>query len=314
MSNRIRIYYRASSHVPLWKVMEQAGFLEQHGLAMDFGSMEGMRGKAMQGLLAGEIDIVSGNHHNLYVRRALHGEPFVHVGQSNNKWRENCMVAGAAVNSLQDLKGRRVVMDDYDGHTGLNVWLFLKLNGLEEGRDVELVTGPKNDLERVQGVMTGSWDATFVRALDQLRARAIGARLIPLPSMAMIEGVTLTTTTTYVSSHPEQIRALLLALIDGIHFFRTRRRETLDIIKEHCGEKYESDTEVETYYEEQVASLESKPYPSIDAIRNVFALAVKRHPQVAGFNPLIMWDLHHLREIDDSGYIDSLYDSGELRA
>ena len=35
---KIRIYYRAPSHVPLWKVMEEGGFLEKHGLEMDFGS------------------------------------------------------------------------------------------------------------------------------------------------------------------------------------------------------------------------------------------------------------------------------------
>ena len=211
MANRMRIYYRASSHVPLWKVMEQGGFLERHGVAMDFGSMEGMRGKAMQGLRAGEIDIVSGNHHNLYVRRARHGEPFVHLAQPNNQWRENCLVAGDGVHGLQDLKGKRVVMDDFDGHTGLNVWLYLRLHGLEEGRDVELVTGEKDARERVRSVMSGQCDATFVRAVDRLRARAMGATLIDLPSMDMIEGVTLTTTTTYVQGHAEEIRSLIRA-------------------------------------------------------------------------------------------------------
>jgi hypothetical protein len=34
---------------------------------------------------------------------------------------------------------------------------------------------------------------------------------------------------------------------------------------------------------------------------------VRENPLVAGFNPLVMWDLHHLRAIDDSGYIDRLY-------
>lgn len=309
MAEKIHVYYRASSHVPLWKVMEEAGFLHKHGLAMDFGSMEGMRGKAMQGLRSGEIDIVSGNHHNLYARRALHGEPFVHVGQSNNKWRENCMAARTGINGVADLKGKRVVMDDLDGHTGLNVWLFLRHNGLEAGRDVELVAGPKSGVERVRGVMAGDFDATFVRAVDRLRASALGARLMPMPTMAMIEGVTLTTTTRYVGSHPEEIRALLLALIDGIHFFKTRREETLAIIEEHCGARYESAEEIGAYYEDQAASLEARPYPTIDAIRNVFELAIKREPRVASFNPLVMWDLHHLRTIDDSGYIDELWRS-----
>ncbi|MEA2657682.1 MAG: hypothetical protein QOF64_260, partial [Candidatus Binatota bacterium] len=66
MAKKIRIYYRAPSHVPLWKVMEEGGFLEKHGLAMEMGSLEGQRKRAAEGLKAGDLDIVSGNHHNLY--------------------------------------------------------------------------------------------------------------------------------------------------------------------------------------------------------------------------------------------------------
>src|SRR5262245_60749534 len=81
---KIRIYYRAPSHVPLWKVMEEGGFLEKHGLEMDFGSLEGQRKRAAEGLKSGELDIVSGNHHNLYARKALSDDPYVHIAQSNN--------------------------------------------------------------------------------------------------------------------------------------------------------------------------------------------------------------------------------------
>ena len=41
MAKKIKIHYRAPSHVPLWKVMEEGGFLEKHGLEMEMGSLEG---------------------------------------------------------------------------------------------------------------------------------------------------------------------------------------------------------------------------------------------------------------------------------
>jgi ABC-type nitrate/sulfonate/bicarbonate transport system substrate-binding protein len=305
----IRIFYRAPSHVPLWKVMEECGYLGKHGLEMVFGSMEGQRKRAAEGLLSGDLDVVSGNHHNLYSHRALRGEPYVHIAQSNNLWRENHLVVSNGMRRVQDLKGKRVAMDDYDGHTGLNVWLYLRLNGLEEGRDVELVTGAKKGVDRAAEVMAGKYDATFIRAVDQLRAKAIGARTIELPTMPMIEGVTLTTTTTWVKNHEEDARSLLLALIDAIHFFKTKREETLKIIRRTCTDllKMQSDEEWNCFYETQAASLEPKPYPTLAAIQNVFALALKRNPEIENFNPLALWDLHYLREIDDSGYIDRLY-------
>lgn len=309
MAKKIKIHYRAPSHVPLWKVMEHGGFLAKHGLEMDMGSLEGQRKRATEGLKSGTLDVVSGNHHNLYAFKALHGDPYVHIAQSNNSWRENFLVCGKGIDGLKDLKGKKVAMDDYDGHTGLNVWLYLRLNGLEEGRDVELVTDPVKGAERAKGVIEGKYDATFIRAVDRLRALKFGAKIIEVAPMAMIEGVTLTTTTTYVKNHEEECRALIMALIDGTHFFKTNKADTVKIVKEQCSEllKMRSDEEWDCFYENQVASLESAPYPSLEAIQNVFALAVKRDPEIKEYNPLALWDLHYVKEIDDSGYIRKLY-------
>ena len=96
---------------------------------------------------------------------------------------------------------------------------------------------------------------------------------------------------------------------DAIYFFITRKDETLEILKEHASPilKLQSDAEVETLYAEWAQSLERKPYPALDAISNVFKLAVRRNPEIANYNPLALWDMHFVRELDDSGYIDQLY-------
>lgn len=306
---KIRVYYRAAGHVPLWKVMEHGGFLDKHGVEIELGSREGKREQALQELRAGELDIISGNHHNLYAPRALKGEPFVHIAQTNNQWKENWLVLRPGLKGLQDLKGKRLAMDDFHSHNGLNVWRYLQLNGLEEGRDIELVNGDRKGLDRVRKVMAGEYDATFVRPVERLRARPLGATIIEMPSMPMIEGVTVTTTTTYVNHHQAEVRGLLHALVDAIHFFKTRRQDTLNILKQTCGDvlRHQSDEETALFYDTQEKSLEPKPYPTLEAIENVFALAVRERPEIRDFNPLALWDLHYVREIDDSGYIDKLY-------
>jgi len=298
---KIRVFYRAAGHVPLWRVMEEGGFLEKHGLDIALGSREGLREQALEELRAGELDIISGNHHNLYAPRALKGEPFVHIAQTNNLWKENCLVARAGTQGIEDLKGKRVAINDFHSHTGLNVWRYLQIHGLEEGRDVELVNGERKGLDRVRKVMSGEYDATFVRAVEQLRARALGANVI--------EGVTITTTTTYVNRHQDEVRRLLLALVDAIYFFKTRREDTLNIFEKSCRDvlKFQSEEEMDLFYDNQEKSLERKPYPTPEAIENVFALAVRERPEIRDFNPLALWDLHYVREIDDSGYIDRLY-------
>ncbi|MFQ5682067.1 MAG: ABC transporter substrate-binding protein [Candidatus Binatia bacterium] len=306
---KIRIYYRAAGHVPLWKVMEECRFLEKRGLEMELGSLEGKRVRAMERLRVGDLDIISGNHHNLYACRALNGDPFVHVAQTNNIWKEHWLVTRNGIGTLSGLKGKRICMEDFESHNGLSVWLYLHQHGLKEGRDVMLVNGDKRPIDRVKKVMAGDYDATFVRAVEQKQARVLGAHVTEVPTIPMIEGVTITTTTTYVKGHDEEVRGLLLALVDAIHFFKKRREDTLEIINRTCKNvlKFQSVEEMENFYENQSNSLDSKPYPTLAAIQNVFALAVKIKPEIKDFNPLTMWDLHHLREIDDTGYIDRLY-------
>jgi hypothetical protein len=59
------------------------------------------------------------------------------------------------------------------------------------------------------------------------------------------------------------------------------------MLKEHASPilHLRSDEEVEALYQEWAHSLEPTPYPSIEAIANVFRLAVRRNPEIAGFNP-----------------------------
>jgi ABC-type nitrate/sulfonate/bicarbonate transport system substrate-binding protein len=135
----LRIIYRSNSHAPLWIVAEKSGTWAKHGLAVD-SSPQLVREKAVEALKNRHVDVISGNHHNLYVRNAKHGEDFVHLAQAGNDWTENRLAAAGGIRSVQDLRGKKVVADKLDSHAGLNVWLFLRQEGLDADRgDVELV-------------------------------------------------------------------------------------------------------------------------------------------------------------------------------
>jgi len=304
----LRIIYRSNSHAPLWIVAEKSGVWEKNSLAVNT-SPQLVREKAVEALRNGHVDLISGNHHNLYVRNAK-GEDFVHLAQAGNNWTENRLVVAHGIRSVIDLKGKKVAVDKLTSHAGLNVWLFLRQEGLDADRgDVDLVElrGPVE--ERWKRVLSGEFAGTFVTLPHDTRAERAGAHVIRVRAMPMIRGVTLTTTMSFVKNHEAKIRLLIRGFVDAIHFFITRKQETLEILKEHASPilHLQSDEEVETLYEEWAQSLGRKPYPAIEAIANVFRLAVRRNPEIASFNPLALWDSHYVRELDDSGYIDQLY-------
>jgi len=307
-NQKLKIIYRSNAHAPLWLVADKSGCWNKNGLDVDT-SPQLVRERAVESLKNGHVDVISGNHHNLYVRNARNGEDFVHLAQPTNNWTENKLVVRPGIHSVQDLKGKKVAADKLTSHAGLNIWLFLKQAGLDMDRgEVEIVEFRGSPEERWQRVLSGEFDATFVTIPHDSRAAKAGAHVIEVPPMPMIRGVTLTTTTSFVKSHSDEVRRLTKGLVDAIHFFITCQ-ETLEILKEHATPilKLQSDAEVERLYSEWAQSLERKPYPKLTAIANVFQLAVRRDPDIAGYNPLMLWNTHFVRELDDSGYIDQLY-------
>jgi ABC-type nitrate/sulfonate/bicarbonate transport system substrate-binding protein len=304
---QLKIIYRSKSHAPFWLVADKSGVWEKNGLVVNT-SPQLIREKAAEALKNGRVDLISGNHHNLYVRNAM-GENFVHLAQAANNWTENRLVAAHRIDSVTALKGKKVAVDKLTSHSGLNVWLYLSQEGLDSDRgDIELVEcGPTE--ERWKRVLSGEIAGTFVALPHDIRAAKAGAHVIRVRAMAMIRGVTLTTTMGFVQKHEEEIRRLIRGFVDAIHFFITHKQDTLDILKRFVTPilSLNSDDEVEALYQEWTQSLERKPYPSIEAIANVFQLALRRNPEIASFNPLAMWNTHYIRELDDSGYIDQLY-------
>jgi ABC-type nitrate/sulfonate/bicarbonate transport system substrate-binding protein len=299
MANKhLRIIYRSNSHAPLWLVADKSGVWAKNGLDVDT-SPQLVREKAVEALKAGHVDLISGNHHNLYIRNAK-GEDFVHLAQATNNWTENKLVCHQPIGSVQDLRGKTIVADKLTSHAGLNIWLYLLQEGLDADRgDIKLVEMRGSSEDRWKRVVSGEFDATFVTLPHDARAAKAGAHVMDVRAIPMIRGVTLTTTTSFVKSHEEEVQLLVRGFVDAIHFFLTRKDETLEILKENASPilHLETDAEVERLYDEWAGSLERKPYPDIDAIANVFQLALRRDPEIAGYNPLALWDTQHLANI-----------------
>ena len=63
--------------------------------------------------------------------------------------------------------------------------------------------------------------------------------------------------------------------------------------------------ELERQYDSIVKLLQLKPYPTPTAIANTFEIAAAEFG-AADINPLTLWDLHWVKELDDNGFIDNL--------
>ena len=70
--------------------------------------------------------------------------------------------------------------------------------------------------------------------------------------------------------------------------------------------------EMERLFDAIVAKLQIKPYPSPQAIANTYEIAAEEYG-AHGINPMALWDLHWVKELDDEGFIDDLIRQISLR-
>jgi hypothetical protein len=161
----------------------------------------------------------------------------------------------------------------------------------------------------VDRVVAGKASAALVDMPFDLYGKNSGLKIIDLPDRPVIHNTTILTTTDYIRENRNNVIDFLKALIETIHFFKTNPPQVAAILQKNLTAYYGLNEE--QYYQhlqkEWAKLLLIKPYPLPAAIQNVYELDVAKDPNMARVAPLEPWDLHYLREIDDSGFIDELY-------
>jgi ABC-type nitrate/sulfonate/bicarbonate transport system substrate-binding protein len=304
----IRGFYRSHSHLPIWEVMEKAGIWEQVGLKVTFEFCDSSSA-AEKALFDGDVDFVSGNHISPYllVRR---GKPIVSLTSPSNSVNDR-LVARFAIGQVSDLRGKRIgdttLVDSIGGyhHPRGNHMLYVMRGGL--GLDavewVELTQSNKEfQAMQLEVLKSGKVDAIFVTGNTDKFEQA-GLHVLALDRLPMINGPTLTSTLTTLQKKPGLAERLVKAQVMGIHFARTRRGETEDILE---GLRRRVPEAKNASYR-SVAKLLPKPYPDHEGVANAYKLCCLKSPETEEMSPMALWDLHYLRELDHSGFIDALY-------
>jgi hypothetical protein len=91
------------------------------------------------------------------------------------------------------------------------------------------------------------------------------------------------------------------SMVLAIHFAKTKRDKTekiLDNLNKKKGESFQYRT---------FERMPKKPYPDPQGVINAYELGCIKAPKARQVSPLALWDLHYLRELDNSGFINKLY-------
>jgi ABC-type nitrate/sulfonate/bicarbonate transport system substrate-binding protein len=304
----IRGYFRSHSHLPIWEVMDKAGSWERVGLKVSFEFCDSSSA-AEKALFDGTVDFVSGNHISPYllVRR---GKPIVCLASPSNSVNDK-LVSRFLIKEVSELRGKRIgdttLVDSIGGyhHPRGNHMLYVMRAGLrlDEVEWVELSESNKEfQAMQLDVLKTGKVDAIFVTGNTEKFEQA-ELHVLPLDRLPMVNGPTLTSTLTTLQKKDGLAERLVKAQVLGVHFARTHRGETEKIL-EGLRQRV---PECKNVNYRSVAKLLPKPYPDHEAVANAYKLCCLKTPETEEMSPMALWDLHYLRELDHSGFIDALY-------
>jgi ABC-type nitrate/sulfonate/bicarbonate transport system substrate-binding protein len=301
--DKIHFPYRSSSHLPFLHVIQESGSWEKHGLQVEYDYFISSE-DAHKNVANGSVEFVGGNHVSTYGKRAT-GDRWVYIAQSVGLLNHRMVVRpDSGINKVSDLKGK--VIGSRGQHPGLNTWLYLRQNGLEGACEVVRARGEGESLW--EWVRDKKVDAAFVTPPADLFARRAGLKTVNVDFLPMVWFTTVSTGLSFLEKHPDIAERFLKAFCEGIAFFKTHRQESTKIIKEKYKEEGELDDEAAAYLYQDIANiLLAKPYATIQSIANVYELGKKQDPAAEKIEPMALWNFHHLRRIDDSGFIDNLY-------
>jgi NitT/TauT family transport system substrate-binding protein len=302
------------SHLPFLFVFKESGVMAKYGYEIDLHIVGGAKAPTMKHraklALAGEIDFLSGLHHETYRERAKGEKRLTYLAQAQNNWDDR-LVASPDIKRVEDLKGKKIVCHSKAPCVSGNLRAVLQTCGLKaEEIDIDVITDSSGKfLEFVDEITSGKAVAALVDMPFDHYGVKKGLHVIDLPDRPVIHNTTLLATSDYIKKNEETVYAFLKGFIEALRFFKTQPEKVMAILKKNLAQRFglEDDEYYEHLQREWAKLLSRKPYPLPSAIQNVYDLDVGKDPAMRHIGPMEPWNLHYLRAIDDSGFIDRLY-------
>ncbi len=216
------------------------------------------------------------------------------------------LVVPQSFNSLDDLKGKTMAVRDLGRPHRITLWL--RKVGLE--RDVKTVIVSDNAVGRWKQwtkVLSGECAACFMAPIYLPAALAAGLKIFPAEEAEIVSLFAQACTAEFGANNSALLKDYMKAVIHALALILYRREEALEIIAQEPMRlmKVTDPAELRRQVDSIAELLQIKPYPTIEAIINTNEIAAQEYgPTVE--NPLTLWDLHWVKELDDEGFVDDV--------
>jgi LysM repeat protein len=155
---------------------------------------------------------------------------------------------------------------------------------------------------------SGKIQGAMLSAPFTLRAKSMGFPMMADLQMLGLEyqHTGLATTEALIRARPDVVRNAMKAYVEGIHFYKTHRAESLAVLAKYLR-THDADALTEVYEDVGLDLTAEKPYPTLRGIGIMLRELASTNSKTAAARPEDFVDLTFIRELDGSGFIDRLY-------
>lgn len=286
------------------QVIQDAGLFEKNGLEVSRVFIAGAP-TVVAAVIGGDTHMgVFGGAAPLIAR--LRGQDIV-VIVSFIPALDHSVYAQKGIGRLENLKGKIIGVTNFGSGDYYGARYALTKFGLNPDKDVAyLQLGPQPN--RYAALTAGRVDAGLFQPPITARLHREGFNKLAWLGDLGFEffASSVFTTQSYISSNRDTVRRFIKTVIDGIHFYKTNKRESLKSIakfmKLNDGEALE-----EAYTTYAIKLGRPAPYPPLKAAVAVLDAMAKDHPTAKDADPKDFIDSSFVREFEESGYIKRLY-------
>jgi NitT/TauT family transport system substrate-binding protein len=301
---RMNIGYsaQAGAFAPIW-ITKEAGLFKKNGLDVNLVFIPGGP-TAAAAMLAGEVQAAA-MAGPAVVTSNLGGTDLVMIGGIVNTFAFQ-IITVKSITAPEQLKGKRLGVNRFGTAPDIAARYALQRMGISPKEVTILQLGEQST--RLLAMKAGQLEAAVVLPPITTMAQREGMHVLmdmsELGAEFQITG--LATSRSFINKNRPSAMKLMRAFVEGIHFYKTRKQESMAIIAKYMRtDDMEAVEATWDYFANKIVP--RKPYPTAEGIRALLELAAKERPEAVKIPPERIMNVSLLKELDDSGYIDRLY-------
>jgi NitT/TauT family transport system substrate-binding protein len=297
--------------IPLIVAQEQ-GLFAKHGLEARIVLIRGAP-TLVASLISGDLEI--GYTGGPAVIGAAAQGIYLRILSSISSRLTHTLIANPSIKSAEQLRGKRMGIQSIGGSTWMHTMLALEHLGLDPKRDNVSLLVIGDSVLIGQSLEAGRIDAATLDGalVRRLRSKGFTAIVDLTPYNIPMVNQAIVVSPEFLQKRGDVAERILMALVDSLAFTLAPQNKSV-VIKTMMKRFQFSDAAVgEEGYQDLQISVERKPFPSIDALRNVRRLMATQNPKVANVKIEELIDNRIIRKLDENGYMDKVASSYNLK-